>query len=259
MLKEWSRDLALALGFLTRLPITLRGYSDAAERTRALRAYPLAGLLIGLAGGAIYALAIWLSLPPLVSALLALATMMKLTGALHEDGLADMSDALGAPVEQARRLEIMRDSRIGSYGVLALVLAVALKAVVLAALAAQSVWLAVAVIVAAAAVSRVAPAGMMHLLMPARGDGLSAAAGRPARTTVIQALTLATLISVLALWPVSLLMGLFVVPLSGLVGLLLVTSIAQAQIGGQTGDVAGASQVVSELAILIAAIMVLTP
>ncbi len=76
---------------------------------------------------------------------------------------------------------------------------------------------------------------------------------------MIQAVALATLISVLALWPVSLLMGLFVVPLSGLVGLLLVMSVAQAQIGGQTGDVAGAGQVVSELAILVAAVMVLTP
>ena len=256
---QWLGDCRRSLGFLTRLPIDRHIPLPPPALAGAMRAFPVAGLVVGLVVGTALVLAAWLGAPPSVATLIAVGAGLGLTGALHEDGLADVADGFGGGATRERKLEIMRDSRIGTYGVLALILAVALKVVVLATLAAQSVWLAFAVIVAAAAVSRVAPAGMMHLLTPARDDGLSADAGRPGRATVIQAVALATLISVLALWPVSLLMGLFVVPLSGLVGLLLVVSVAQGQIGGQTGDVAGAGQVVSELAILIAAVMVLTP
>jgi adenosylcobinamide-GDP ribazoletransferase len=224
-----------------------------------MRAFPLAGLVVGLIVGAILVLAAWLGAPPSVAALIAVGAGLGLTGALHEDGLADVADGFGGGATRERKLEIMRDSRIGTYGVLALILAVALKATVLATLAAQSVWLAF----------RGHRGGRRGVARrPGRHDALAHARprrravgrrGPPGRPTVIQAVALRDLISVLALWPVSLLMGLFVVPLSGLVGLLLVMSVAQAQIGGQTGDVAGASQVVSELAILIAAVMVLTP
>jgi adenosylcobinamide-GDP ribazoletransferase len=257
--KQWLGDCRRSLGFLTRLPVDRHTPLPPPALAAAMRAFPLAGLVVGLIVGATLVLAAWLGAPPSVAALIAIGAGLGLTGALHEDGLADVADGFGGGGTRERKLEIMRDSRIGTYGVLALILTVALKVVVLATLAAQSVWLAFAVVVAAAAVSRVAPVGMMHLLTPARDDGLSAEAGRPGRATVLQAAALATLISVVALWPVSLLMGLFVVPLSGLVGLLVVMSLAQAQIGGQTGDVAGASQIVSELAILVAAVMVLTP
>lgn len=247
MLKEWSRDLALALEFLTRLPITLRGYSDAAERTRALRAYPLAGLLIGLAGGAIYALAVWLSLPPLVSALLALATMMKLTGALHEDGLADMSDALGAPVERARRLEIMRDSRIGTAGALALIVTVAVKAASLAELA--EVEEVVAALIIAAAASRAVLSLAAYFTTPARSDGLGAAMGEPSAGVVLWACGLALLISLLFSS-----FG-FTFALLGLIALycLVFLIVVRKVFGGYTGDTMGALQQTVEVLVLLTA------
>ena len=256
--RQWLGDCRYALVFLTRLPLGSETALPAPALASAMRAFPVAGLLVGAIVGTILALASWLGAPASLAALLAVAASLGLTGALHEDGLADVADGFGGGATAAHKLEIMRDSRIGTYGVLALIVAVALKTAALAALAAQSPWLAFAVILAAAAISRVAPAGLLHLLAPARRDGLSAAAGRPGRATVLQALGIATLISIAVLWPVSFLFGLIGAPLAGIAGLFAMIGLAQRQIGGQTGDVAGASQVVSEAFILIAAVPVLT-
>ena len=256
---QWLVDCRHALIFLTRLPLGRETALPPPALAGAMRAFPVAGLLIGAIIGAVLVLSAWLGAPASVAVLIAIGAGLGLTGALHEDGLADIADGFGGGSTVERKLEIMRDSRIGTYGVLALILAVALKFATLASLAAHSVWLAFAVMVAAAAVSRVAPAGILHLLAPARGDGLSAAAGRPGRSTLLQAAAIAALISVIVLWPVSFAFGLLAVPLAGLAGLFATAWLARHQIGGQTGDVAGASQVVSELAILIIAVMVLAP
>jgi len=257
--RQWLTDCRTSIVFLTRLPLGPETALPAPAFASAMRAFPLAGLMIGAIVGGVLVIASWLGTPASLAALLAVAAGLGLTGALHEDGLADVADGFGGGATSERKLEIMRDSRIGTYGVLALIVTVALKTVAFAALAAQSVWLAFAVIVAAAAVSRVAPAGLLHLLAPARRDGLSAAAGRPGRATVLQALALATLISAIILSPVSFFFGVLAIPLAGLAGLLAMIGLAQTQIGGQTGDVAGASQAVSEAVILLAAVMVLTP
>lgn len=125
----------LAFVFLTRLP--LPRLTDAAARTpvsRASWAFPLVGLAVGLVG----ALTLWgtalAGLPPLVSALATLAVTVALTGALHEDGLGDLADGFGGGATRDRKLEIMRDSRVGSYGVLALLFSIGLRAGALTAL-----------------------------------------------------------------------------------------------------------------------------
>jgi adenosylcobinamide-GDP ribazoletransferase len=256
--QQWLDDCRYALIFLTRLPLGPEAALPSPTLASAMRAFPVAGLLVGAIVGTILLLAAWLGAPASLAALLAVAAGIGFTGALHEDGLADVADGFGGGATPARKLEIMRDSRIGTYGVLALIVAVALKSVAVAALAAQSLGLALAVILAAAAVSRVAPAGILHLLAPARRDGLSASAGRPGRATVLQGLALATLLSAIVLSPISFLFGLILAPLAGLAGMLAMVGLARGQIGGQTGDVAGASQVVSETFILIAAVLVLT-
>jgi adenosylcobinamide-GDP ribazoletransferase len=256
---QWLADLRVCLMFLTRLPLDRETALPPPALAAAMRAFPLAGLLIGAFVGAVLVLMTGLGAPATVAALVAVGAGLAVTGALHEDGLADVADGFGGGGTIERKLEIMHDSRIGTYGVLALIVAVSLKAVVLATLAAQAAWLAFAVIVAAAAVSRAAPTGILYLLAPARRDGLAVEAGRPGRGTVVQAMAAATLVSVVFLWPVSLFFGLVVAPLAGAAGLACVAWLARRQVGGQTGDVAGASQVVSELAILIAAAMVLGP
>jgi adenosylcobinamide-GDP ribazoletransferase len=257
--RQWLTDCRESIIFLTCLPLRRDTALPAPDLAAAMRAFPVAGLLVGAIVGTVLVLAAWLGAPAAVSALVALAAGLLVSGALHEDGLADVADGFGGGASPERKLEIMRDSRIGTYGVLALIVAVALKALAIASLTAQSVWLAFAVIIAAAAMSRGAPVAILHVLAPARRDGLSAAAGRPGRSTVLQALAMATFVSLVILWPHSVVFGLVMVPLAGLVGLVGMVWLARRQIGGQTGDVAGASQLVSELVILLAAVVVLAP
>ena len=256
---QWLADWRHSLVFLTRLSLGSEIALTPPVLAAAMRAFPLAGLVIGAIAGAVLVLASGLGAPAPVAALLAVGAGLGLTGALHEDGLGDVADGFGGGATPEAKLAIMRDSRIGAYGVLALIVAVTLKWAALASLAGQSLWVAFAVTIVAAAMSRVAPVGILNLLAPARPDGVSAGAGRPGRGTVLQALALATVISTVVLWPVSFLLGLMLVPLAGLAGLYAMASLARRHIGGQTGDVAGASQVISELAILLASVMALTP
>jgi adenosylcobinamide-GDP ribazoletransferase len=181
-----------------------------------------------------------------------------LTGALHEDGLADVADGFGGGESREVKLAIMRDSRIGSYGVLALFFALVLKVFAIASVVVgTSIWGGLAAIVASAALSRAASAGLLHVLPPARRDGLSFEAGRPGRSTVLQAAGLAVAVSLVFLWPYSLALGLLLLPLAAAAGLAMTAWLADRQIGGQTGDVAGAAQVVSEVLVLLAAAAVL--
>src|SRR5215470_12594894 len=173
----WWSDLKVAAAFLTRLPIRTDGSAGMAALARASRCFPLVGLGIGLAGGILYALAVALDLPPLLAAIIAVAGMVAVTGALHEDGLADVADGFGGGRNRDRKLEIMRDSRLGTYGVCALALSLILR------------WTAVAAIVnpipvtlaliAAHVSGRAALPAFMRFVAPARRDGLSAGAGRP--------------------------------------------------------------------------------
>ncbi len=233
-------DIGAALMLLTRLPVPAA--RAAADRgARAAWAYPLAGLAVGL----IAALVGWLAgaLPPALAAGLMLAALVLATGALHEDGLADAADGLWGGQSRARRLEIMADSRIGSYGVVALVLSLGLRWAALASLSAA----APAALIGAAVLSRAAMPALMWALPNARGTGLSAATGRPSGTTAAAALGLAALAALpflgATLWP-SLLVLVVATAACGM--------IARARLGGQTGDVLGAAQQVAEVAILVA-------
>ncbi len=132
-------DLRAAVGFLTRLPVG--GAFVALDPTRLSRAaawFPVVGLLVGGALGGTRLLAD-LALPPGAATVLALAAAIVVTGALHEDGLADAADGLGAHVDRARRLEILRDSRIGAYGAIALVLVLLLSWTLLSGLSGEEV------------------------------------------------------------------------------------------------------------------------
>jgi adenosylcobinamide-GDP ribazoletransferase len=169
-----------------------------------------------------------------------------------------MADGLGG-ASREEALAIMRDSRIGVFGVLALIFAVALKAAALAALLDAGGSAALAVPTAAAAWSRAVLPCLLHALPPARNDGLGAAAGAPSRTAVWQALLVAWIGGLIALWPISLFLGLIGIPLACLAGAAAVGWLADRRLGGQTGDVAGAVQVMSEVAALLVAAAWLGP
>jgi len=237
-------DIAAAAVLLTRLPVRL-SEAAAARGARAAWAYPLVGAGLGALAGAVFAAALALGLPPGPAAALALAAAAALTGALHEDGLADSADGLWGGWTRERRLEIMRDSRIGAYGVLALVFSLLLRWSALAALAAPLP--AIAALVAAGGTSRAAMVWVWAALPPARADGLAAGAGQPGPATALLA-GVAVLPALVLLPPVAALAALAA---AGLAATALARA-ARARIGGQTGDVLGAVQQTAETATLLA-------
>ena len=238
-------QLRLAAALLTRLPVG--GSSAWAEGAigRSAWAFPLIGAALGLATALVQTLALGSGLPPVLAALLAIGALVALTGALHEDGLADTADALGTARERARALEIMRDSRIGTFGALALGLVTATRIAALAALASASL---VPALVGAATLSRLSMVWLMAALPAARADGLGAAAGRPGRAGTLLATALGMAITSLAAGPIAAAAALVVaVALTALLGRWF-----RRRLGGHTGDTLGATQQLVEAALLTA-------
>jgi len=245
--------LGIALGFLTRLPFGPRGAQEPGALARSMAMFPLVGVLVGGIGGAVYALA-HLLLPAAIAALLALATTILVTGALHEDGLADTADGFGGGGDRAGKLAIMRDSRIGTFGMIALTLALGLRAVALAEIGVATgdfggALTLMGAMVAAHALARAAIPVAMMALIPARADGLGAAAGQPGAVQTGIAVTLAVVIAALVLSPPGAALAALAGATIGAVGMVL---IAHAQIGGYTGDVLGAVEQAAETLALLA-------
>src|SRR5258708_3077095 len=172
----WWDDFIAAAGFLTRLPVAGFATAETGLLARSMRAFPVVGIVVGRPGWAAFAIAAALGLPATIGALLAVAATVLTTGALHEDGLSDTADGFGGGEDRAGKLAIMRDSRSGAYGVLALVFSVALRGAALAALTSPRAG---AALVSAHAVSRAGMPVIMRWLEPARSDGLGASVGQP--------------------------------------------------------------------------------
>ncbi len=241
-----AEEIRLAFGLLGRLPVGT-GRPSAGETVAASAwAWPLVGGVLAALAGAAGLLATALNLPAPLAAAVALSTLMLLTGALHEDGLADTADGLWGGATPERRLEIMKDSRIGTYGMLALLLVVLLRWSALAALAGAGGGALPAAMVVAGAVSRALMAAAMAGLANARSTGLSALAGRPRSRTALHALALALALALL----LSGAAGLIAFLLAALAALA-VAALANARIGGQTGDILGAIQQVGETVVLV--------
>lgn len=236
-------ELGAAFVLLTRLPGS-RNLKFPADPAQCVWAYPLVGAVVGGIGAGAYCLCVWLHLPPPIAALWTLAVTVLVTGGLHEDGLADTADGFGGGASVPRKLEIMRDSRIGSYGTLALVLSTALRWAALAELA--SPGRVVPALIAAGALSRGALAVPLLALPPARDDGLAAALRNAARPRTLFGPLLAAL---LALASLPLPLAVLATALSGAAALA-ITVLARRQVGGYTGDVLGACAVLVECVVL---------
>ncbi|WP_252733605.1 adenosylcobinamide-GDP ribazoletransferase [Paracoccus marinaquae] len=232
--RERWHQLLLALVFLTRLPLGHLLPARVLPLAGSTWAFPLAGALVG----AMAALPLLLPGPPLLPAVLSVAVAVWFTGALHEDGLADFADAAGGRNPE-ERLRIMRDSRIGSFGAMALILTTALR---IAALTVAGP----AALIAAAACGRAGSVLAMVALVPARPDGLGRAAGRPSGAALGAALLIAALVCLPA--------GPAALPaaLAGLVAALLLMHRARRRLGGHNGDVLGAVSLGVETAMLTA-------
>jgi adenosylcobinamide-GDP ribazoletransferase len=261
-----SRGLALIgetvamVRFYSRLPVPSLGIFDDPARPPAFaiacRMLPIASLVIALPGVSIALLLSFTHLPALAAAGIVLAVATATTGALHEDGLADVADGFGGGATIERKLDIMKDSRVGAYGVVALGLALIVRAGLLAALFSLGPSRLVAALLAASVISRIASLALFAALPPARPTGLASSVGRPGWRALATALTLAGAIGLLLLLP-----GFGASATVTSVGLTLVMTIgfgrlASAQIGGQTGDVIGAAQVLAEIA-FVAGLLVL--
>jgi len=251
-LGERVAELQSAILLLTRLPFR-RGKDTAGAAladvplAQAVWAFPVAGVLVGAAGALVYALAHRLGVPAWPSAALALAATMATTGALHEDGLADTADGFGGGATREQKLDIMRDSRIGAYGVCALALSILLRASALASLA--DTTLVVPALIAAHGSARAVMPAFMSLVPPARRDGLSATAGQPSAASAAVAAILGILVTAICLGPARAVLATILLAVVGA----LMARLSFRQIGGQTGDTLGALEQVSEIVVLLVA------
>lgn len=245
------RQLALfltAVQFLTRVPVPALKDFQPDWTARSARYFPLVGALVGLASGAVLLAAshVWTGMLP---ALLATAAGIAITGAFHEDGLADTADGLGGGQTVERRLEIMKDSRLGTFGVLALGIALALK---VTALGQTPGWSAVLALVAAHAGGRGA-AVLVMCLLPYAGDRAATKVKPTADGVTTTEVALGLLFGVLALLPVAMAAPLATAGalVAGAVCAVVMAWLARRLIGGWVGDTLGATEQVLEIGFLV--------
>lgn len=249
-LRHRSEELRLAAMFLTRLPM---GRIDRPMQLgQSSWSWPLVGAGLGLCFAALFAAAQWIGLPLWPAVVLAMGGQLLLTGGLHEDGLADLADGTGARGDAAARLDVMRDSRLGSYGALALIFMLGWQATLWASLPAAQIW-ATALICAAA--SRAALPLWMAWFKMARANGLAQYA-QAGDTALRQAMALLIGLGVV-LGPSLAATGPFWGHALAAFGLCVVAQgalclYARRLLGGITGDVLGAAQVIGQALALAA-------
>jgi adenosylcobinamide-GDP ribazoletransferase len=266
-MKGWRgimRDLAQMVRFYSRLPVPKLWIERDAHALPNFRIAPrmvaIAGAVIGLPTAIMLFLAASVGLPNLVAATLAVTISILCTGAFHEDGLADTFDGLAGGATPERRLDIMKDSRIGAFGGSALILGILLRVSAIAGLLEETDALSSALLlVAAASLSRSLGLTPLAFLPNARPGGFSSSVGRPDMpifaTTVI--------LSIVITGGIAIITGLSILAISGAIILalfpvLLVSWWSAKAIHGQTGDIAGASQQVAEIAFYIGLLVALS-
>jgi len=233
--------LLAALQFLTRVPIRLK---KEPSLNATVAWFPLAGAIIGAAVGGTAA-GLWHVVPPLVAGAVGVTVGLLITGAFHEDGLGDIADAFGGGWTVERRLEILKDSRHGTYGVAAICASIVLRVVALGSL--PGPWAMFTGAVAAHTMGRVAAVGMAGTMKLATHSGLGADYGRG--TTRLRAAV--SVVGGTALTAVA--VGWWALPLVGaaLIAVLATGTLARRKIGGISGDVLGATEQVAEILCLV--------
>ena len=250
-MRQFSDATLRALTFLTRFPPSARAFTGTHPLGEDVHAFPLAGLIASTPAVVVLWLATSLGLTPLVAAILAIAAQVATTGALHEDGLGDVADGLGGHHEKPRALAIMKDSRVGSYGALAIVISIAMRIALVAALIEISTEAAVLALLSVASVSRGAMAWLWSSLPSADPGGLADSVGRPEKTKGRTALLIGLAVYIIG--------GLFAVGAgSTLAGFVLASLLLLwfresliRRLGGQTGDTLGAAQQLVEISALL--------
>ncbi|OQW52042.1 adenosylcobinamide-GDP ribazoletransferase [Candidatus Raskinella chloraquaticus] len=253
-------DLAVLLRFFSRLPLPPLPFEDdphgRPDFARAAPMLPLAGMILHAIGAIVLLMMLGSGLSPLIAAILAVLALTWSTGAFHEDGLADTADGIGGGGNRDDKLAIMRDSRIGTYGTVALVFSLMLRVALLASLVERSGAVAAAlVLVASGGLSRVAALWLAVALAPAHSDGAAFATGAPDMRRYMLTAIIAIVLAALLVTPM-----LGQAPfIAGLAGNLMAgraaAQLAKRHLGGQTGDIAGATQQAAEIAFFLAVTM----
>ena len=252
-LRRGVADFTKALGFLTQIPLADReeGAAVRPDFRSAAWTFPVVGVVVGLGGGIVYALAIGVGLAPMLAAALAVTATVLLTGAIHEDGLGDTVDGFGGGKTSTAKLEIMRDPKIGVYGATALVLSILLRVTAIEAFAARGAVAVLLILIAAESISRAGLVKMWHDLPAARVDGLSKDTGSPDGRATTMALGVAAVIVALTSIPAAGIWAALVASAATAAAVLIFTGICRNQIGGQTGDTLGAVQQVAVVTFLV--------
>ena len=236
-------DLVAAFGLLTRLPLP-RG-ATASSTGASVWAWPVVGLVIGAVGAAAYALAWRAGLSALLAGLVAVIAMTVATGGFHEDGLADTADGIGGGATPEKRLLIMKDSRIGSFGALALIASVGLRTGAVAQLVEPR--LVAPALIVSAVLARTAMPGVVLLSAPARSGGLGAALGALDRRRLMVGGGIALVLCLLLERPHAVLETVFVTLLVAAA----MAGVGVRSLGGYTGDTLGATEQLAECAVLL--------
>ncbi len=244
-------DIRACLRFYSRLPVRTGEDGHAMpDFSRVSWATPVAGAAIGALGAAVLLFSAIVHLPAIVAGAAAVGALALATGGLHEDGLADVADGFGGGPTREQKLAIMRDSRLGTYGALALCLSTLVRVGAIGAVFEKGAFPVLVSVVAASALSRAVGLIPLVTLRPARGDGAGSSAATPSPSALRVALYIGAAIALTpALGAVSL--GQTVVAImAAFGGAIAMSKIAQRQIGGYTGDVLGATQQIAEMAML---------
>lgn len=249
---DFLTDMMRALSFLSRIPVHDIFFENE-HRTmgESARAFPAAGLLIALPSALVAALLAHFHADALLTAAITLAIATLMTGALHEDGLADTADGFGGGRDKHRALEIMKDSRIGTYGAIALTLSFLVRTAAIAALIREVSPLAIfAALLATACLSRGLMVWHWQALSPARDGGVAVSAGQPGERERNTALIFGLGIAILFGLPFLQLVPLGLALIAACVATHLFNRFCLRKIEGHTGDTIGATQQITEIVIL---------
>lgn len=248
-------DFLKVMRFYSRLPAPRFAFESEPHAlpdfSRAAWAIPLVGTIIGAVGAGIGLLAYLAGLSTLIAAVLTVATLVVVTGAFHEDGLADTCDGLWGGATPERRLEIMKDSRIGTFGAAGLTLSLALRVFALTEMFRLIGPYALLLVIGVAAASRPLALIPVLILPPARSEGLAAGVPLPGPATLAVSIGLGLAILAASAWRNDMLAP----TATGLIALIGVMAalvrIADRKIGGHTGDILGAAQQAAEITLLM--------
>lgn len=252
-MRGFIAETGRAVAFLSRLPVPDSFFpEDPIPVSQSARAYALAGVVIALPAAVLLLVLLEAGLDPLFAAGLYQACSLLVTGGLHEDGLADCADGFGGASNRERALEIMKDSTIGAYGGLSLAMSVLLRTAGVAAIASSvPPWAAATAVVGVAALSRAAMVWHWRVLPSARVDGVAVAAGQPDGTTAIVAVASGAVLASILVAPAGGAGGAAFSLFFTAAACVAFTRLANARIGGHTGDTIGACQQICEIAALL--------